>query len=440
MELLNSLSTGGAGATDNLVLANWREGMQAQCLRLRLHMPVVVGTAGTPTLTDVKNLLAYFLGSFTLRYGPSQDLIAYNAVPGNEVLSVYRYIFQDVPWNDWVGVAQTTGAKTFNLELAVPFDMPGFDGLQRRPGWTQGRTIRLEVVEGVTALTAGALALTRGAGNATIDVIPDYIPGSDDWAPILTYARINSPRLDAVGPAGTCVGAWDDNAAQSATVITKFRLYLGTAEINSNVVPSNVWSRWESYVDQGGSDVSDTVTLLYVVDPWANIDEIPSGAVTFLLNNQDIATIHLRVLMYPDLTDSQADGATEFASRVKGQPVNASTKDPETKSPDKGSASHRPMTFHTSDSSAFYTRSGLVGAGGGKAPQTYVSPNDAHSAATAIGAAHSIGAGSQAAGAATGKMLSRIPGGITSEGKGRASRHSAVKGVTGGIARKLKAK
>ena len=440
MELLNSLFTGAAGGTDNLVLTNWRQGMQATGLRLRGRLPIAIGAGGTPTLTDLYNVVAYFLGSFTLRYGPNQEILAYDGVPGNELMNVYRAVFQDVPYNDlgtvgtsFVGNAQTTGNKTLTVDVEVPFVHPQHYGTQRRPGWTQGRSMRLELVEGAT-LTPGSLTITRqSAVNAQWDVIPLYRPGEDQWSPILAYRRINSQRLDAVGPPGVPVAVWDDNAAGISTSITKFRLFVGANEVHSNIVPANIWAEWLSYIDQGGSDMFLTHgTPLYVTDPTEDVDELPHGPITITLNNQDVAQLKIRILYYPDLGETAHDSALEYVARTKGRSINASVADPSNTDSDFGSASTRPVKLIDSSDARFYQRSGMhVHANGTK--QAHLSPTDVAGIAAASAVSQKAGAGDTAAQLGAKRTLLKVPGAVGWDGhsRGGETRKAGVKGFVG---------
>jgi hypothetical protein len=43
--------------------------------------------------------------------------------------------------------------------------------------------------------------------------------------PLLSYYKVNTTDFEAVGPDGTHLGAWDDNAGFAATAIQLFSLF-----------------------------------------------------------------------------------------------------------------------------------------------------------------------------------------------------------------------
>ena len=446
MELLNSLFTGAASGTDNLVMTNWRTGMQATGLRLRCKFPISIATGGTPTLQNLYDLVNAFIGSLTLRYGPSQEFLAYDGVPGGELMDVYRAVFQDVPYNDlgtvgtsFIGNASGTGAKTLTVDIEIPFTMPNHYGTQRRPGWSQMRTCRIEVAEGATGgtMTTVGGAVTRGAGNAQIDVLPLYRPGADQFVPLLTYRRINSQRLDAVGPPGTTVLAWDANAATPSTAITKFRAFIGGAEVSSNIIPANIWAEWQSYLDQGASDVFGAApgqTPIYITDPTDDVDELPAGPLTLTLNNQDVTQIKLRILLYPDLGESAHDAILEHAARTKGRSINASVKDASNADADFGSSATRPVELLDSTDARFFTRSGMHVHPNGQR-NAHIAPQEAAAAAAVHGATSAAGGGEAGGVHARKRIMLRIPGAVGWDGHSRGgdTRAAGVKAAFTGL-------
>jgi hypothetical protein len=235
--------------------------------------------------------------------------------------------------------------------------------------------------------------------------------------------------------------AWDANASCIATLITKFRAFIGAAEVNSNIVPANLWAEWQSYIDQGGSDVfgynsgtSGGVTPVYITDPTEDVDELPAGPLTFTLNNQDVAQIKLRILLYPDLGESAHDSFLEYASRTKGRSINASVKDASNSDADYGSPATRPVELIDASDARFFQRSGMhVHPSGQRA--AHVSPSDAAAIASAHAVSAASGAGSSAADLGSKRVSIRVPGATGWDGHGRGgdTRRAGVKHVIGRV-------
>lgn len=414
MELLNTMSTGAAGATDTLRLTTFREGMQAEGLRLRCKWPVTVGTAGTPTTSDLVSCLKYFLSALSLKHGPSQEHTAYDSVPGDELRSIYRAVEMDEVPNNFVGVAQTAAAHTWQADLFLPFRHPMMRGRQRRPGWTQCRSMRLDVVEG-SSLTAGALNLSRTAGNATVDIIPVYRPGKDTIAPVLSYRRINSPRLDVEGPDGLVLVAWDANAAYASNGLTKYSAQVGGRPLITNLGPDIVNDEWSRLIDAGGSNVTDVVTLVYFADPWSDIDHAPAGRLTLQQADQYLTTLMLRVLYWPDLGESEA-AYVQYAARERKEAVVGSKAAPPAGA-DPGANATAPLELVHAKDPAFFTAPGIGATPDGT---TFLSvPQVAIAAGSAAVNGAAAGTGQAVASQVQRAVAQRVPGAIATSGHTR---------------------
>src|SRR5258706_9487986 len=195
MKVLNSLTLGAVGATDNLKLDNFPEGHQCVGLRLRCTAPITASSTHTGTAADLKNIIDHFLKSLTLSYGDGFKHVPYAAVPGAELRDVYRAMEEDEVQNGVVGFSYVNAtAYTHKFDLFIPFRTTRCVGKQKLPGTTQMRSMKIEVVEDAGAIAGGGHSRTA-AVNCTIDVIPVTIPGPDEWASVLSYGRINQAKL-----------------------------------------------------------------------------------------------------------------------------------------------------------------------------------------------------------------------------------------------------
>lgn len=356
MQVLRTLQTNGAGDADSVLLDNWPKRLPAEGIYVDVDMPVAVGTAGTPTLADLRACLDYFLGVVNISYGREKQYKPFQAVKGTKLRHAHRAQTMTEVWNDFVGVAQTAGAKTFHARLFLTPNRSKAKGKRRLIGWTQGSTFELKTEEG-PALTAGALNLTRGAGNFVLRVVPAYRIGPDGFSHLPHYREINRDALDWTGPEGKMLAVWDDNSAFPATQIGKYSLKVGEVELFHQVEPRYVDNEYSRMIDAGGSDFTDEVTLLYVADPFADEEDLPTGAVNVELVSQDVATIKGRALYLPTIDD--ADAIAAEAAAIRGDDINAVLPPPPADPAKNGHQATAPIEFVPRTDARYDSESGL---------------------------------------------------------------------------------
>lgn len=340
MEILRTLITTAANDSDEAYLDNWSDGMAAEGIYLDIDMPVTCGANGTPTLVDLKDVLAYFLGIFSLSYGALRQHKPYIGVDGSKLRNVHRTMTMTEVWNDFVGVAAqgTIAAHVWRARIFITPNRQKADGLNRALGWTQGRSIQLANKEGA-ALTAGALVKSRTAAlNATTRVVAAYRMGEDNFTHLPFYREVNRAALDVTGPDGKLLAFWDDNAAYAATAIGKYSLKLGKKEYFRQVEPKYAYYDYVRDLDAGGSDIADEVTQLYMADPFADEREIPTGIPYLKLIAQDVATIKARFVYLPVVSDEEATTVIAEAAKSRGEEVTGTLTNPPERETQNGSA------------------------------------------------------------------------------------------------------
>lgn len=359
MQVLKTLQTNSFGDSDVALLDNWPRGLPAEGLWVDVAMPVAVATPGTPTAADLRAVLDAFLGVFSLSYGREKQFKPYIGVKGSKLRHAHRAMTMGEVFNDFVGVAQTAGNKTFRARLFLTPNRQKAKGKRRLIGWTQGGTIEVKIEE-AAALVAGALGLTRnGAEACVVRIVPAYRVGPDGFSHLPFYREINRDALDLTGPDGQTIAFWDDNAAFAATAITKYSLRIGDTELIRQVEPKYVDQDYSRLVDAGGSDFTDEVTLLHVADPYADEREIPTGVPYLTLVNQDVATIKGRFLYLPPYDDSEVTAIVTEAAALRGEAINAVLPEPTTNPSNNGSQSVAPIEFIPRRDARFDTEPGI---------------------------------------------------------------------------------
>jgi hypothetical protein len=359
MEILRTLSTTAANDADEALLDNWPAGKPAEGIYVDLTMPVTVGVGGTPTASDLKNCLAYFLGQVSLSYGANRQFKPYIGVDGGKIRNLHRLMTMVEVWNDFVGVVKVAGAQLFRARLFLTATRQKADGRKRYIGSSQGRTMFVQVREG-DALTAGALGLTRTALTACqVLIVPAYRTGRDTFTHLPHYREVNRAALDVSGPDGKTLAVWDDNAAFSATAITKYSARFGADELLSQVEPKYGVVDYRRSIDAGGADISDEVTPLYMADPFASEDELATGAPYIKLVSQDVASIKARFVYFPNVDESDAATIAKDAAALRGEDVIASIVDLPDDPSHNGHAATASLELLGASDSGFGVRSGV---------------------------------------------------------------------------------
>jgi hypothetical protein len=423
MELLKTLNIANPSTGGNQVLDNWQQNKSADALVLDCAFPVTVGTGGTPTVADLVNLVTYFLGTVNLRYGPSQQYAAFEGITGADLRDLSRVLTQRELWNDFVGVAQTTGAKTWNARIYLPTFLERSQTnirRKRRIGSAQGRTVKWEITEGA-ALTAGALNLTRTAlANATYNMRVQYRLGGakQTWCPIPAFRKLDLPQRDITGPDGLMLAVMDANAAAASTAIQKGSVFIGGNEVVRQAEPRYASAAYSRQLDAGSADVTDTYTMLYAVDPCSDFDAAQPGAARVALVNQDVTTLKLRYVFLPDIGagDELMTGIRTVAASL-GTPVNATL--PKNDGAENGQQAVSPVEFYDPTDARYHDTSGIIATPGGQL-SLYVAEADKRAAAGFVAAAP----------AASKDMVSKhvrkavklkVPGALDTSGNGRGS-------------------
>jgi hypothetical protein len=420
MKILDTLNLGSVGGTDSLVFSGFPDEHVCAGLRLRCSVPVTNGSGGTIsalTTADVKDITAHIFGALSLSYGDGNRYVAYGAVPGVELRNVYRAIEEDeVPAVIVGGSIANAASGTVIVDLLLPFRVSRFRGTQRMPGTTQMRTMRLDVVEGASA-TITAARWTRAAGNLAIDVIPVTRFGPDYWAPILSLARVNQARLTATGPDGLTLIAWEQSATLAATTLLRAWIFIGGRAVHENIQPAVIADEYVRDLDQGGANIADEVTVIYAGAKLDELEALPAGPLEIRQNGQELATIQLRALYYPDLPEAGAEAA-RLGARRRGEPVLASAMVP---SEQYGSAPSptMPVRLYGPSETEFTMRAGLLSDAQGSGVNLSI-PQHVQAQATAVtaGAADPYSK-IQAATKAQKIAALQVPGATATTGHGR---------------------
>ncbi len=330
MQKLRTINTINPGDSKETTLDNWPQGLQADAIVLDCTFPVTVGTAGTPATSDLVNILAYFLNVLNLKYGRQMEFMPLVGISGQDLRRFHRFTEQKEVPNDFVGVAQTTGAKLFHARLTYAVRQPKMSGASNRGriGFAQGRTIYLKVQEG-QALTAGALNLSRTSGAPAIIAVKPIFKRGDNgrtpWTPLPAFSRTVFAGLDVLGPDGCPLVCYDENAAYGSTAITTYSFRVGDLEVISQVTPQTVDDEYGRTFDAGGSNIDDEVTILYAADPHADADELPRGRPYMRLVTQDVTQLKMGTWYIPPVSEQEADAAGAATASATGRPALGST-------------------------------------------------------------------------------------------------------------------
>lgn len=425
MEVLRILNTTGPGDSDIDNLETWPDELPAEGIWLDGELPVTVGTAGTPTVAHLRDVLDYFLGLVSIKYKLGQEFAPYDGLNGSTLRNIHRIMTLREVYNDFVGVAQTTGNKTWRVRIFLTPNRQQAKGQRRFIGPTQGKTFEIAIKEG-DALTAGALNLTRnGSTNASWKVMPAYRVGPDQFSHLPFYREINRAAQDVSGPDGKMIMVWDDNSAFESSVIGKYRLRLGEHELVRLVEPKYIDEDYAREVGSGGADVSDEVTILYAADPYDDERELVTGAPFIKLVNQDVASILARFLYFPPITESEALTITKAAVEAADEDLNAMLPEPPSDPRKNGHQAVAPIEFVRRNDARFSTEPGLMASKDGRSVVPFV-PQARVAMATALKNADA--AGSEALARRAQKLGAlRVPGVTTSTGKGNGGIRNTVR-------------
>lgn len=364
MKLIGTITIPQEGQGGTLEFAKFiPDGVQCEGLRLRVSGPLKnIGGAGyTPDATDLLNWVKHVFASLLLSYGDGDAHVILAAIGGALLRTEYRFMEEEeFPTDVITGGAIGAGATaTRKFSIYIPFTSskhPTDD--YGRMGSTQLRTMKLTVNEDGNK-TIKAAQLERGAGNVTIDVVPNFRAGPDTWAAPLTVGQSNVAELEVEGEDGLTVAAWDENATTAATTLTRFSATIGGKPEHEQIEPVFISDEYNRQLDQGGANISDTVTPLYVASKQRPLYMAPHGRPKFRQNTQELTSWKLRQLYFPVLDDAeQAEAALTKAKAIKGPVLATRLQAPAGSWP--GAPACMPVRLYASDAPEFHTLPGIV--------------------------------------------------------------------------------
>lgn len=427
MKVLRTLVTTGDGVPAYDKLNNWPKGLSAEGIWLDMDLPVTVGGAGgTPVIADLVSALEHYLGVFNLKYRLGVEFRPWQGASGRKLRTAHRVMTLREVWNDAVGVAGqgAAGAHIWHVRLYLTPHRQKAEGRRRLIGWTQGKTIEVDLAEASGAWAGAVLVLSRTAGvNANFRIVPAFRNGGDEFSHLPHYREVNRNALNVEGPDGTTLAFWDDNAAAGATAITKYSVKVGDKELIAQVEPKYVREEYAKNIDAGGSDIDDTVTPLYMADPFDDERELPAGRVNFDLVTQDVATVMGRFLYYPPVPEHDARAIVKAAAEESHEDVNAQLPEPGANPDQNGAQATQSLRFIRRGDHRFETEPGLIADREGAGVNPFVPKAVQSRGDTLKGAAPGLLRRHQ-------KLVAlRVPGATGTNGKGQGVTREAVRGV-----------
>lgn len=318
---LNTMQTGAPGGQDSLKLDNYPDGFLAAGLLLRFGYPVTTQALAAFTAKDV---IEACLASFTLRHGLTGDKVAYSTVPGADMRNVHRFITrEELPNNAAAVTGGAPGAHIAFVDLFVPFAVEELvDGRMRCPGWSQSRTMILDVVEGPDISTFGGNVARTAGANMLIDVdVLTYPSELDQSGPILSYYRANQAALRTVGPDGVQLAAWEASAAQANTAITLYSMNVSSRQFVRTVPPYVAGDKYQLNWDTGISPITDEVTMGWSPDEGQGTADLQSGEIDYVQASQDVPLLQLRGLYWPPMQPEHAREWAQLGAKAAGGPI-----------------------------------------------------------------------------------------------------------------------
>jgi hypothetical protein len=421
-EILRVINTTGAGDTRSDRLNNWPKGLAADGIWLDCTAPVVLAAPGSPTTADLINVINYFLSLVNVKYRLGAEFQPYMGITGNQLRNVHRLMTMREVFNDFVGVAKLAVAQNFNFRVYMTPNRQKSPSKRRTIGWTQGQTFEVEVTEGAVALVPGALGITRGVGNFTVRVVPNYKAGPNHFSHLPHYRQVNRAALDVGGPDGTMLAVWDDNAPFATTVIGKHSVRIGDRELVRQVEPRYGDEEYAKNLDAGGADITDEVTLFYAADPFADERELPAGAAFVKMVNQDVASLLCRFVYFPTVGENEAREVAIAAADAEGTEVSAQLPEPSPSPEFNGSQATAPLELVTRADARFENKPGIIASK--LAATTYVPASAVSTAGGVKGLAGANGVRSFQK-----RLGLLVPGATLTSGKGKGGVRDAIRGA-----------
>jgi hypothetical protein len=364
MEILRTLVTTGDGDSDNDRLNNWPDDQPAEGIWFDMDMPVTVGGGGgTPGAADLVSALNHFLGIVNVSYKLGTEFRPFQGVDGGAMRTAHRVMTLREVWNDFVGVAAAgaPGAHVWHVRVYLTPHRQKAEGPRRLIGWTQGKTFEVTTQEQAGAFVAPTLVLSRTAGlNFNLRIVPAYCAGEDQFSHLPHYREVNRTALDVEGPDGTTLAFWDENAAGGGTAITNHSVKVGGRELVKQVTPTFSREQYAKNIDAGGSNIDDTVTPIYMADPFDDERSLPAGPVYFKMVAQDVATVMGRFLYWPPVSEQDAASVTKAAAKNSSSDVAAQLPAVGDSPESNGAQATRSLIFRRRDDQRFESEQGLV--------------------------------------------------------------------------------
>jgi len=290
-------------------------------LELRIQYPLT-NTDVAPVIMTIAELLAGCLGSLTARYGPNQDRIIMTAYAPEDVRNHHGAILRGDVITTLPALGVPVGASIQEIRVVIPFTVPQLtDGELRAPGWSLVRTIVIEGTEGTDAGFPALVDRTVGAACIIDYDLVAFPSGLDAAHPILAGYRVVRGSLNAPGPDGCHVAAWESTDPIAATTLDLVSLRVGDLQLGRTSpidLPADVYAQW--WMDNGGFDLRDFACPVLFPSQGESSVDMPQGELEFTQAALDVDPINLRGVYWPNLTQQQTDENATLGATTAGKP------------------------------------------------------------------------------------------------------------------------
>ncbi len=422
---LASIASGAAGGQfPSIKLVNFAAGLMCAAVALRVTYPVTV-TANIMTASPTVNQIAQAaLGNMVVRYGEQGQFVPYSAVSGGDLQVIDQGVLRmGAPNNILPNGSYAIGNYNIYVDLFVPFFTPALsDGRDRLPGWSQMRTLEINVTEGAALnyTSVGTLARQTGA-NVQIDVDTLTFPAKkDQWSSVLSYAKVNQNNFNAIGPNGLHYMAWDANAAFASTALQLYSLSVGDQKLADTIPPYIADDRYQDFYVEGTPGVIDAAyqgtsgaTVLLSPEAAMHSKDLPHGVLSVNQPNMYVAQLQLRCLYWPDISQEESGHAATVMSKHANAPILLHTiAAAEAPGVSIGHTASLPVQASTPKDDDFTLKPGLIVSAPGATPKLSIPAHITQSLQAAVRAVAPSGAATVEA--AKSKVMAnlalRIPG------------------------------
>ncbi|MHB1843225.1 MAG: hypothetical protein ACYCWW_00140 [Deltaproteobacteria bacterium] len=406
---LGSASSGAAGSQfPSVKLLNALAGVLTAAIVLRISYPVTVSTATFTSVPSAAQIVNAALGNFIMRYGKQGQFTPYSGVSGGELLTVHQGVLRSAAPTNITGTSYAVGNYTLNVDVIIPFFAPALtDGRSRLPGWSQTRTMELNMTEGAALnLTSGGTMARQAGANVTVDIdVLGYSPKGvkDQWSSLLSYYKQNQSDYKAYGPAGLHYLAWEASAAYAATAIQLFSVFVGAQDVARAIPPYIADDRYQQLYLEGEAGAIDAATqglsgntVVFSPDARMRTRDLPHGQLVLNQPQLYVATLQLRGLYWPDLSQDESEHAAEVMSQTAQSAILLHVGEDAAHAPD-GAAASLPLIASPSTSDDFTLKPGLIVSQPGATPKLSVPTHITEIATAQVRAAGASGAATQQA-------------------------------------------